>query len=96
MSTTPIDYNGGNFIHQPISINQPAKYFIRLGVQIDSERTGWFEGMEIHLGESQTILEGVLQDQSALFGLLMRIRDLGIPLISVSRLEPGDEEPSEN
>jgi hypothetical protein len=48
----------------------------------------WFEGLSLrHEENGQTVLTGPLADQAALHGLLMRIRDLGIPLISVNRIE---------
>jgi hypothetical protein len=48
----------------------------------------WFEGLEIRHEDDETVLAGTLADQTALHGVLMRIRDLGLPLISVSRLAP--------
>jgi hypothetical protein len=70
------------------SVNQPAKYRIALEGELDEQRAEWFEGMDIEVRKMRTTLEGILPDQSALFGLLARIRDLGIPLLSVERIEP--------
>ena len=50
----------------------------------------WFDGLAITLEEDgDTLLSGPVADQAALHGLLKKIRDLGLPLVSVSPLEPG-------
>ena len=49
----------------------------------------WFEGLTITLGDSgETILAGPLADQSALHGILIKIRDLGLPLLALARIAP--------
>lgn len=53
--------------------------------QIDPEWTSWFEGFEIHSVEDGTMLRGDIIDQSALYGVLAKLRDLGLELISVQR-----------
>ena len=59
-------------------------YRIRIRGQLDTQWTDWFEGLSITLDDSgNTLLTGPVIDQAALHGLLKRIRDLGIPLISV-------------
>jgi hypothetical protein len=70
--------------------DQPGLYQIVLQGQISSQWADWFEGFTLTLDErGQTILVGLVADQAALHGLLKKIRDLGIPLISVNRLDPG-------
>lgn len=64
----------------------PADYQIKVKAKLDSPWTGWFTGMTIESEGDVTILTGRQIDQSALHGLLVRIRDLGLPLISVKRL----------
>jgi hypothetical protein len=61
---------------------------IRVKGQIDRDWSDWFEGLTItHTDQGETILVGELVDQSALYGLLAKLRDLGLPLVSVSGVE---------
>ena len=63
-------------------------YQIRLEGQFGQQWTDWFEGLTITQEEGgTTVLTGLMVDQSALHGLLKKVRDLGIPLISVNRME---------
>ena len=62
-------------------------YRIRVGGHLDDRWTQWFEGLVIHLQEDgTTVLVGPVVDQAALHGVIIRIRDLGLPLLSVSRV----------
>jgi hypothetical protein len=75
-------------MNNPSSGAAPVIYEIRIRGQMDPRRARWFEGMTITtLPGGDTLLRGPLADQSALHGLLSRIRDLGIPLISVCEVE---------
>lgn len=68
---------------------QPMVYQIRVKSHLDSNWTDWFEGLTVTLEKSgHTLLTGPVVDQAALHGLLKKIRDLGMALISVSYLEP--------
>ena len=63
-------------------------YEIRLKGQIPSDRAAWFEGMTIvSSSDDQTVLQGEFVDQSSLHGVLNKIRDLNIVLLSVERLD---------
>ena len=73
-----------------IDPSQPMIYQIRLQGQLGSQWAVWFEGLTIGLEDSgNTLLTGPVVDQAALHGLLRKVRDLGLPLLSVVRLEPG-------
>ncbi len=70
-------------------IGQPLVYQIRLEGHLGSEWADWFEGMLITLEDGgETLLTGPVVDQAALHGLLKKVRDLGLPLISVNRMVP--------
>lgn len=69
--------------------NQPMVYQIRIKSHLDSDWTDWFEGLTVTLEKSgYTLLTGPVVDQAALHGLLKKIWDLGMALISVNTLEP--------
>lgn len=62
-------------------------YRIRVRGHLNDRWTEWFEGLVIHLQEDgTTVLVGPVVDQAALHGVIIRIRDLGLPLLSVSRV----------
>ena len=68
----------------------PAVYQIRIEGHLGHALAGWFEGPSIALGNNgDTPLTGAVVDQAALHVLLKKVRDLGVPLVSVNRLEPG-------
>jgi hypothetical protein len=69
----------------------PFVYEIKVEGLVDDLWAEWFNGMTItYVNNVETVLVGELQDQSALHGVLERIRDLGLNLISVRRIE-GDQ-----
>jgi hypothetical protein len=75
---------------QTTNPSQSVIYQIRIKGQLGREWTGWFEGLTITLEEhGDTLLTGPVVDQAALHGLLKKVRDLGMPLVSVSPVEPG-------
>ena len=68
---------------------QPVVYQIRLKGQLDCQWAAWFEGLTVTLADSgDTLLTGPVRDQAALYGLLKKVRDLGIPLVSVDPVDP--------
>jgi hypothetical protein len=68
---------------------QPMVYQIRLKGHLGSQWTDWFGGMTITLEDNgDTLLTGPVVDQAALHGLLKKVRDWGMPLVSVNPVEP--------
>lgn len=80
-----------SYKRKPISnLGQPVVYQIRLEGHLGCQWIAWFEGLTIALEDNgETLLTGRVADQAALYGLLRRVRDLALPLVSVNRVEPG-------
>jgi len=78
-------------------MDRPADYEIRIEGHLSASWASWFEDLLLcHEESGETILEGTLVDQAALHGVLMRIRDLGLPLVAVSRIaRVEDREPAD-
>ncbi len=69
--------------------NQSLVYQIRLKGHLNSQWVAWFDGLTITLEEDgNTLLTGPVMDQAALHGLLKKVRDLGLPLVSVCPVKP--------
>jgi hypothetical protein len=68
--------------------DEPARYEIRVASVLDGCWAAWFEGLEVSSDDAETVISGVLTDQSALHGVLARVCDLGLTLISLRRLGP--------
>jgi hypothetical protein len=63
---------------------------IRIKGQLGAQWGAWFDGMTItQTANGETLITGLVADQAALYGLLRKVRDLGLPLLSVSCREPG-------
>jgi hypothetical protein len=76
--------------------NQTVIYQIRIKGHLDREWTDWFEGLTITLEVGgDTLLTGPVADQAALHGLLKKVRDLGMPLVSVGPVEHGQADQSD-
>jgi hypothetical protein len=64
-------------------------YLIRIKGHLGPQWAGWFEDLTITLDENgDTLLTGPIVDQSALYGLLRRVRDVGLPLLSITQITP--------
>lgn len=76
--------------HAPqTDFNEPLAYQIRVKGHLGVEWTDWFGGLTITLEENgETLLTGPVIDQAALHGLLKKVRDLGLTLVSVNPVEP--------
>ena len=76
--------------------SQPMVYQIRIQGHLGRQWTDWFEGLTITLEDNGvTLLTGPVIDQAALHGLIKKVRDLGMPLVSVNRVEPVQADASE-
>src|SRR6266702_4848282 len=85
-----------NEINSGSETAQPLVYQIRIQGQLGREWTDWFDGLTIRLTDNgETLLTGPVVDQAALHGLLRKVRDLGVSLLSVSRVEPGQADASD-
>jgi hypothetical protein len=69
---------------------RPGRYEIRVDGVLDDHWADWFGGLQVARDGTQTVISGPLADQAALHGLLAKLRDLGLSLISVRRLDAGD------
>jgi hypothetical protein len=79
--------------HHP---SQPIVYQIRIKGHLSRQWTDWFGGLIITLEDNgDTLVTGPVADQAALHGLLRKVRDLGMPLLSVVRVGPGQADASE-
>jgi hypothetical protein len=69
---------------------KPAQYEIRVSGRLSKRGAAWFEGMETAVYETvepiQTVIKGFMEDQSSLHGVISRIRDLGLTLVSVYQI----------
>ena len=75
---------------------QPLVYQIRIEGHLGREWADWFEGLTLTLEDNgDTLLTGPVVDQAALHGLLKKVRDLGMPLVSVNRGKPGQADVSD-
>ena len=75
---------------------EPGLYEIRIRGHLDDRWADWFGGLTITLEDNgDTLLTGPVVDQAALHGLLRKVRDLGMPLLSVIRVEPDQADASD-
>ncbi len=77
--------------------DQPMVYQIRIKGHLSHQWIDWFEGLTITLEEDgNTLLTGIVVDQAALHGLLKKVRDLGLPLLSVNSVRDSPQASSDN
>lgn len=73
----------------PRKPDRPVVYQIRIKGHLDSRWSDWLEQMDItQAANGETILTGPIVDQAALHGVITKVRDLGLPLISIEQVEP--------
>ncbi|MBM3128623.1 MAG: hypothetical protein FJ009_08385 [Chloroflexi bacterium] len=76
--------------------DQSQVYQIRIAGHLGAQWTDWFDGMTITLEDNgDTLLTGKVVDQAALYGLLKKVRDLGMSLVAVSPVEHGQADQSD-
>ncbi len=70
--------------------HEPERYEIRIKGHLDDRWAAWFGGLTLTREDNgETLLTGPVVDQAALHGLLRKVRDVGMPLLSVTRVRPG-------
>jgi hypothetical protein len=75
-------------LNQTADTSQPTIYQIRVKGHLGSQWKDWFGGLTVTLEDNgETLLTGPVVDQAALHGLLRKVRDLGIPLVSLVRVD---------
>jgi hypothetical protein len=65
-----------------------VRYEIRVKGLLDAHWSEWFEGLLVEAEGQDTVISGPIPDQAALHGVLAKVRDLGVPLLSVSQVDP--------
>jgi hypothetical protein len=69
---------------------EAGRYEIRLTGHLEPHWTAWFDGLTVgQESDGTTVISGAVADQAALHGVLQRVRDLGLPLVSVTRVDEG-------
>ena len=71
----------------------PEQYEIRVKGHLEPRWATWFGGMHLTPADGITVIEGAVPDQAALHGLLQKLRDIGMPLLSVKRTDQGASKP---
>jgi hypothetical protein len=68
-----------------------VRYELRVNGVLDSSWSAWFDGLQVSSDDrGQTVIAGPVADQAALHGLLAKVRDLGLELLEVRRIDPTD------
>jgi hypothetical protein len=70
-------------------MSETATYEIRIRGRLDDRWSAWFDGMELIDDDGSTLIRGPVTDQAALHGLIQKVRDLGLTLISVTDTQTG-------
>ena len=71
------------------SWQEAGRYEFRVKGHLDSRWTAWFDGLTLtNESDGTTVICGPVVDQAALYGLLLKLRDTGLPLVSVAKVEP--------
>ena len=69
--------------------HEAGRYEIRLKGRLETRWAAWFDGLSLtHESDGNTLIHGFVADQAALHGLLQKVRDMGLPLVSVTQIGP--------
>jgi hypothetical protein len=92
MTPTPLGDPGGRGCHGEPGRQEPV-YVLRVQGRLGAGWSAWFDGLDV-LGadDGTTTIRGTVRDQAALHGLLQKVRDVGLPILSVTRVTPGSED----
>jgi hypothetical protein len=81
-------------LSRPADSGGAGRYAIRLAGRLDPRWSEWFDGLTVsHPGDGTTVISGPVADQAALHGALRRVRDLGLAIVAVTRLEADASHP---
>jgi hypothetical protein len=73
--------------------DDPPRYEVRLQGRLDARWSAWFDGLSLSTADDgTTALRGPIADQAALYGVLQKVRDLGLPLLSVTALDADEQD----
>jgi hypothetical protein len=76
-----------------MATDEGGRYEIRLKGRLEARWAAWFDGLGLtHEADGTTVIRGPVVDQAALHGLLSKVRDLGLPLVSVARVGKEEEQ----
>jgi hypothetical protein len=76
-------------IHPPTGQDDAGRYEIRIRGHLDARWSAWFDGLTLTQdGDGTTVIGGDVADQADLHGLLQKVRDIGLTLLSVTRMAP--------
>jgi hypothetical protein len=82
--------------HPPPQTPATGSYEIRVKGRLDDRWTAWFDGLSLtHDTDGTTLIRGSVPDQAALHGLLHKLRDIGLPLVSVTQADPDQPTPAQ-
>jgi hypothetical protein len=75
--------------------HEAGQYEIRLKGHLEARWSAWFDGLTLtRQSDGTTLIQGPVVDQAALHGLLQKVRDVGLPLVSVTHVEPDQPDPT--
>jgi len=79
-----------SYVAHVTAADRPEQHYeIRVAGRLAPRWSAWFDGMDVaHMDDGSTLISGLVADQAALHGVLQRLRDVGIPLLSLTHVQP--------